>query len=84
MKLNDILIQACEDGHIAIARYALDNGADVHGRALYLASMNGHVEIVKLLLEYGANVRACGDALYWARENGHAEVVKILKQYMEK
>ncbi len=36
-------------------------------------------EVVKLLLDAGANIHAWGDAaLLWAVENGHAEVVKLL------
>ncbi|MEJ2111162.1 MAG: ankyrin repeat domain-containing protein [Acidobacteriota bacterium] len=50
--------------------------------ALHTASRNGHTEIVKLLLEAGANVDATGNddvtALHAASQNGHAEIVELL------
>jgi len=40
---------------------------------------NGHLEIVKFLVENGANIHAVDDcALRWAAESGHLEVVKYL------
>jgi hypothetical protein len=50
--------------------------------ALHLASENGHVEVVKILLEKGINFKLRTDlgqtALHLASKNGHAKVVKIL------
>jgi ankyrin repeat protein len=47
--------------------------------ALKWASINGHTEIVKLLLEHGADVHAENDwALRWAYYYGHTEIVKLL------
>ncbi|EDU43191.1 ankyrin repeat domain containing protein [Pyrenophora tritici-repentis Pt-1C-BFP] len=50
--------------------------------ALQAASERGHTEIVKLLLDKGADVNAQGglhgNALQAASERGHAEVVKLL------
>ena len=52
------------------------------GTSLFLASHNGHVEIVKLLLEAGAKVNAKGKndmtALYLASLNNQTEIVKLL------
>ena len=46
---------------------------------LQLASKNGHVEVVKLLLAAGADVHADDDyALRRASEEGQVEVVKLL------
>ena len=43
------------------------------------ASQNGHVDIVKLLLERGADVTAnkMKTPLFWASQNGHVDVVKL-------
>jgi ankyrin repeat protein/uncharacterized protein YdaT len=49
---------------------------------LILASQNGHAEIVKLLLNAGAKVKAKGKnnatALHVSSANGHIEIVKLL------
>ena len=46
---------------------------------LVWASSNGHLEIVRLLLEHGADVHARDDeVLIWASRNGHLEVVRLL------
>ena len=43
------------------------------------ASYNGHIGVVKTLLENGADVHANNNyALKWASRNGHVEVVKTL------
>jgi len=43
------------------------------------ASENGHLEVVKLLVEKGADIHADNDnALRWASKNGHLEVVEFL------
>jgi len=51
--------------------------------ALVMASQNGHTEVVKLLLENGADVnmkiKLFGETALWlASQNGHAEIVKLL------
>ena len=52
--------------------------------ALHVASLEGHSEAVKLLLEAGAEVDAEDDngqtPLSWAAENGHSEAVKLLQE----
>jgi len=54
----------------------------VHARddySLRWASYNGHAEVVKTLLDAGADAHADNDySLRWASCNGHAEVVKTL------
>ena len=52
---------------------------DDNDDALRQASRNGHLEIVKYLIENGANIHAENDyALRWASNEGHLEVVKYL------
>jgi ankyrin repeat protein len=47
-----------------------------------VASENGHADVVRLLLKYGANVHANDEVtLVVASENGHADVVRLLLKY---
>ena len=94
---NDELIKASKDGDIDAVRNLIDEeGADVtasnsHGwTALMEASMNGHAEIVTILLEEGADVHdgveeLLGNIIFvplqLAIENGHAEIVRILIEH---
>jgi len=44
------------------------------------ASQYGHIEVVKYLVENGANISAQDDiALRWASQNRHIEVINYLK-----
>jgi hypothetical protein len=86
---NDILLQAVRKGDAAAVKAALDAGvpADAKFRydrtALSFAADRGQVEIVKLLIDRGADVNA-KDSFYavtplvWAANNGHVEVARIL------
>jgi uncharacterized protein len=82
-------ILACRNGHIDVARFLLDRGADVDARGffsatgLHWAALNGHAETVRFLLEAGADpslrdARFDADALGWAREGGHEPVIALL------
>jgi ankyrin repeat protein len=52
-------------------------------QALQLASRNGHLEVVKLLHENGADLHAQDDwALQLASLNGNLKVVELLKSRM--
>ncbi len=53
-------------------------------RALLLASENGHLEVVRILLENGrANLAViCGPAAFLAQENGHTAVAELLDAHL--
>jgi ankyrin repeat protein len=86
---NEQLIEASSRGDVYVVKLLLENElADVHAhsdRSLRLASMNGHLEVVKLLIANGADVHVNEDeTLRWASKNGHTEVVKYLQQVIRK
>jgi ankyrin repeat protein len=60
----DIWFMAIRDGNRVIIERYLGSGWNVNAQAewgetaLHLAAQNGHLEIVKLLLEHGADVNA--------------------------
>lgn len=87
--LNEPLVIAAEEGNIVVVNELLSKGAspDAYGvdgvtTALMNAACAGHTEIVKLLLQKGANT-ALKDlhgktALQRARETGNTAVIYVL------
>ena len=93
---NAKLIQASEKGNFADVQAVLTDGADINATevredsgvyvrgltALMMASTNGRTEVVKLLLDKGAEVNLKNNygitALFMASANGHTEIVKLL------
>ncbi|XP_012556375.1 ankyrin repeat domain-containing protein 17 isoform X1 [Hydra vulgaris] len=82
------LTLACCGGFQDVVLYLLECGANIELGAstpLMEAATEGHVELVKLLLEHGSKVNATtatGDAaLTYAAENGHTDVVEVLIHY---
>ena len=56
---NSALLMAVRDGDVRTCKMLLEQGVNVNsGQALILASARKHKEIVKLLIEHGADVRA--------------------------
>ena len=86
MEPNEILIDGAERGREDWVMIGLNRGANVHApdhfgsdAALRWASINGRTEVVKILLEAGADVHAENDlALRIASYYGHTEVVITL------
>jgi ankyrin repeat protein len=85
------LLRAARRGALDDARALLtadeappvDAPDDRNARALYLAARGGHEEVVRLLLEHGADIDARNNqpgktALVGAAEKGHEGVVRTL------
>ena len=90
---NAKFIQAAKDGSLATVQTLLADGAspnttDDNGvPVLMWAANNGHSEVVKLLLEKGAEVNAKATiknvewtALKVARRMGHTDIVQLLEK----
>tara|TARA_Y100001970_G_scaffold36092_1_gene44617 strand:+ start:359 stop:1027 length:669 start_codon:yes stop_codon:yes gene_type:complete len=89
---NDLFISAVEQGLVGVVKYLLNLGVDTEikygevvydvGTALHYAAYEGHTEIVKLLLDAGADkdvmVFLAQTPLHWALMEGHTEIVKLL------
>ena len=83
------LFRACEsDVDVGELRDIIEGGVDVNARratdgstALMVATVRGNVDVVRLLVDRGANVNdACdrGTALMRACERGNGDVVRLL------
>jgi outer membrane protein assembly factor BamB len=87
--LNEELWNAARAGDVARVAKALDNGAEINSgnrykaTALFFAADKGHVEVIKLLLERGADVNAL-DSFYKFRPlmmalmNNHTPAAALL------
>jgi len=78
---------------IETARFLLDKGADVNknwggGKPIHLAVNNGNAKMVKLLLDYGADVtvsqRVFGTPLKLAEEKGYSVIARMLREAEKK
>ncbi|MGA9772951.1 MAG: ankyrin repeat domain-containing protein [Blastocatellia bacterium] len=86
---NEDFFAAARKGDAAAVKAFLDKGVPVNAKTQYGATAlsyacdKGHTEVVKLLIERGADVNV-KDTFYgevplgWALGKGHAEIVKIL------
>jgi ankyrin repeat protein len=85
-----VLHQAAYKGHLQVARYLLDNAADVNAISsedlvpLYYAAQNGHRNMTELLLakgaspNFGASTSYRGTALHVASSKGFRAVAEVL------
>jgi ankyrin repeat protein len=87
--LTDDLLAATRKGDAAKVKALLDMGVSVNAKssygqtALFFACDRGNLEIVKLLVDRGADMNVedtfyHASALSWAAQKDHAEIVKIL------
>ena len=98
---NAKLIQASEKGNVADVQAVLTDGADINATevreysgvyvrgltALMMASANGRTEVVKLLLDKGADVNVKSNiddvdytALKVAKKNKRKDIIEILEK----
>lgn len=82
------LTLACCGGFLEVADFLIKAGADIELGAstpLMEAAQEGHLDLVRYLLESNADVHAqtqTGDtALTYACENGHTDVADLLLQF---
>jgi ankyrin repeat protein len=72
------------NGHLDVARFLVENGADIHtdnDLALRWSAEYGYLDVVQFLVENGADIHADNDyALQWAARNGHLDVVRFLAE----
>jgi hypothetical protein len=80
-----ILIHSIDHNFLPGVKYALNNGAHAdiqHNLPLRRAVYKGYFDIVKVLLENGADVHAERDeAMMTAKEFNLTDIIDLLKQY---
>jgi ankyrin repeat protein len=80
------LALACEKGKTEIVQIMLDNGADLklagNAQCLLNASMNGHTEIARLLIDKGMNINQKFEnnwtLLHHATQKGKMDIISLL------
>lgn len=81
---DECLAIASEGGHLELVKFFLEHTTFTQSKnsAFILSASNEHTDIVKLLLENGADVHFSQDyALVTASERGHTEIVKLLLKF---
>ena len=88
---NRVVFSWIEGGNEDEIREWLENGGDVgildefSSIPLHLASMNGHIGIVEILLQYNSTINQVDDnlqtSLHLAAMKGHFDAVQILLNY---
>ncbi|TYZ67588.1 hypothetical protein PybrP1_003357 [[Pythium] brassicae (nom. inval.)] len=76
-RMTDEFSRAIEDGKLHVVQYLNENGYESRDYDIYKAAENGHVDVVRYMLENRVGIDA-DDALDRAARRGHLEVVKLL------
>lgn len=87
-KAANTLVEAARNGNLALVQALLDKGQnkEFYYKALYWAAKNGHLEIVRLLLQHNAYInplREKPDPLFAAAENGRLAITELLLPYQQ-
>ena len=89
---DEMFLNACEEGDLKrvegllkLRKSDVDAKDDMDERSgIHFAALNGHIDVVILLLEYGADVNAAMDgnltALHLTARDGDVDMVKLLIQ----
>ncbi len=89
--VSDAFHIAARNGHVEVARFLLEKGADINSRGffgapgLHWAAIKGHKAMVEFLLAHGADTTLCDQqfnstALGWAVEGKHQEIAELLRR----
>ncbi len=79
--MDDMLIHMADEGKIDIVKYLIEKGANISAQdnmALSRAVSNGHLEVIRLLLENG--IEPSG-VIFIAAKNGRLDIVRLLLDY---
>lgn len=90
--ISEALHIAARNGHIPVAKFLLERGADINCRGFFgapgllWAAINGHKPMVEFLIEHGADLTLRDEqfhstALGWALEGKQTAIAELLKAH---
>ena len=78
LEVGSVLDEACKRGIWWVIRAAI-NDSHVKDQCLIDTARHGHLDIIQLRLDHGADIHIWNDApICWASMNGHINVVRLL------